>query len=449
MATWRKVGAFLSFACATLAFCSPARADAQVATVTYDNPVVGFSLSVPEDWDMGTGVLGETVITINPRAPSPMAPTLSFFYLPTGPEEGAHQIAQFLVAVGQGLGVPLEPQVRATGIQGEWEVTATVNLPVVGEVRGRWLCRNEKGTTYVIGFVATRQAEQDFKEDIEKAFETCHLTEGAAVRFFREPTENAYRLMLPEGWRWEGHIYRDANCPGWFVFKAQSEDGLTGCFESPPVQLTTNYINAHTIAEGLLLDQLRKEVPDLKLEGIHSLPRAAEHLALALRLAAAASADLQTERAVADYVGSVNGIRVRIRVNMSAYFAPLMFVGGSENLWIYGAWAPVDRFDELYPLARGVTASLWETPQWRKNVRQTVQAVLKGRMGAMEESAEEWDRYLREVEQVKDPEGGDAQEVPYGPGRVWKDNDGKMYRVPTYQPLESELSRRGWKTVQQ
>jgi hypothetical protein len=423
-------------------------AQSEVPRIVVRNPIMGFSLTIPADWDMGTGVLGETVITINARTPSPSAPLLSFFYMPSSPKEGAGQIAEFLKAVGQALGVNIAPQVRATDKADEWEVTMTADVALIGSVSGRWLCRRQGGTTYAIGMIAATPVAEKFKEDIDTAFATCHLIDRPAVHYFREPTENAYRLVLPDGWKWEGSIYRDVNCPGWFVMKVQSADGLIGHFESPPVAAMTEYIGAQNLAENLLLQQLRKEVPDLELENVQVMPRASDDLASAIETATGNAAKVRAERAFADYVGTANAKRIRIRMDISLYFTPLLFGGGNETMWFCGSWAPVDNFDELYPLARGVEASLWETPQWRKSVRETVRAVLKGRAGAMEESAEGWDRYMREVELVHDPAGGDPQEVPYGPGWVWKDNDGKMHRVPEQQALESELSRRGWKPLE-
>jgi len=448
-----------------LTFGGPPRgglAQPDVGRVVYDNPIVGFSLTIPEDWDMATGVLGDTVITMNSRTPSPLAPALSFFYMRGTPEEGAEQLAQFLVAMGRGLGVDVQhglevslarvgpnPLLPPTGKPDEEDVRLALSAgPPIGDVVGRWLCRQEKGTTYVIGMIAGRDAAEQFKDDIDTAFSTCHLIDRAAVHYFREPTENGYRLMLPYDWRWEGSIYRDVNVPGWFVLRAQRADGLVGCFESPPVQAMTTYIDAQTAAGGFLLNELRKQVPDLQLESVRRLPRAGEHLAYAIRAATAAGSELVAERARADYVGTANGTRVRIRVDISLDFAPLLIGGGSETIWVNGGWAPVDKFDSLFPLARGVTGSLWETPEWRRNVRAAASAAMKGRMGAMEESAEDWDRYLREVDLVKDPAGGEPQEVPYGPGDVWKDQDGKMYRVPSSQPVQSELSRLGWKPLQ-
>jgi len=421
---------------------------AEVPSVVYDNPVAGFSITIPEDWDMGTGVLGDTTITLNPRTPSGAAPSFSFFYMQDKPEQGARNIAQFLTAVGPALGVSITPQVRATGKPNEWEVTASAEFPYVGEVNGRWLCRLEKNTTYVIGVLATTQAASDYRDEMETAFNTCHLMDRPLVHYFREPTENGYRLVIPEGWQWEGSIFRDVNVPGWFVFKVQSPEKLTGCFESQPVTFMANYIDAQTLAGGALLDSLRNQVGDIELESFHPLPRAGKDLAIAIAIATGGNTKIQAETAFADYIGTQDGTRVRIRVDISSYYLPLMFGGGSETVSFRGAWAPIDKFDELFPIARGVDASLWETPEWRRNIRATVAAVLKGRAGAMGEAAEDWDRYLREVEMVKDPQTGDAQEVPYGPGQVWKDQDGKMFRVPESQTLLSELDRRGWKKVQ-
>lgn len=281
----------------TLALGSAAFTQGEAPRAVFDNPIAGFSVTIPEDWDMGTGALGDTVMTVNTRTPSLLAPSLSFFYMRTSPKEGAEQVAGFLRGIGQALRVNVAPQVRATGKSDEWEVTMTTSVPLVGELTGRWLCRRQEGATYVIGMIGTSQAAEKFKDDVDTAFNTCHLINRQAIRYFREPTENGYRLMLPEGWKWEGSIYRDVNCPGWFVIKVRSPDGLTGCFESPPIQATTDYIGAQSLAESTFLQKLRKEVPDLELEAVHDMPRAGEVLAHAIQTAVASPMPLRAERA--------------------------------------------------------------------------------------------------------------------------------------------------------
>ena len=75
--------------------CRPARGQGDVPVVTCVNPVAGFSIRVPADWTMGTGILKDSTLGINnPLYPSFAGPLVSFSYLPTLPSEAAPVLAQ-------------------------------------------------------------------------------------------------------------------------------------------------------------------------------------------------------------------------------------------------------------------------------------------------------------------------------------------------------------------
>lgn len=427
-------------------FARPAWAQSDVPRVAYDNPIAGFGLTIPEDWEMATGVAGNTEIAID--APTGAAvlfqPTLWFFYAPHSPEAQAHLLAQGLQAIGGGA----TPQVRATGKADEWEVTMTSDASR-GPLVERWLCRSENGTSYVIGAMARPQVFTQFQDDIDTALSTCHLVGQPIIHFFREPTEDAYRLTLPHGWQWEGQIVRGENLPGAFTWKAQSADGLTGCFTSPPVgfDMTVDYMPAEMVAQGMVLTTLSQQVPGATVESVHPLPRASAYFAAVIK-AAGPTMNPRVHRVRADYLGTVNGVRVRIRAYITTVMMDASPMFGGRGIWFFGvggAWAPVDQFDALYPIARGVQASLRMSPQWKKRQIRVVEEVLKYRSAVMEEAAEEWDAYIRDVERVDDPDGGPPQEVPIGAGKVYKDSDGKMQRVG---PDQDQTARdKGWKEI--
>jgi hypothetical protein len=448
---------------AVVAVGATARAQ-QVPRVEYVNPIEGFALTVPEDWDANTGLLKETVFGIgaggsNFGAPSPFAPTVSFSYLPGSPKEGADTVVRFAQTIGQAMGGSLSaPTVRPTGRGEEWEVALTCRLPVVGDVVGRWFCRQEKGVTYVIGATALARVAAECRDDIDTALGTCHLVnQTVPTCYYREPTENAFLMKLPAGWQAQAQVYRGPDLPmGWFVYKAQSAQGDMGCFE--PLRLPVqNAATAQSIATGVGLQALRKEVPDLAVEAVHPLPRAGALLALGARLGATGSetlgAQFHGDVARVDYVGTVGGARVRLRLTVTVSLMTVPMVGPSGQAWFFGAWAPVDKFEALYPVSRSVLGSIWITPQWRKATSDAVRAALKAqieanrdRLRAGEHAAEEWDSYIRGVDRVKDPDTGDYHEVPYGPGSVWRDAGGQMWRVPP--DFGQDATARGWRHIQ-
>jgi len=223
----------LALASALLALAVAAPSPA-VPQVEYVNPIAGFSIEIPEDWEMATGTGGYTEIAIDAPVGAAVAtqPALWFFRAKHPAEEEARLLARDLGQINGGA----EPTVAATGREGEWEVSCR-SSGVRGELIERWRCRDEAGQSYVIGALARPGVAEAFGAEIDRAFETCRLVGGPVVHFFQEPTENAYRMVLPVGWTWEGQILRTGAIPGYFVWKVQSQDGLTGCFSSPPAAL--------------------------------------------------------------------------------------------------------------------------------------------------------------------------------------------------------------------
>ena len=57
----------------------------EVPATTYLDPIAGFSITIPEDWTPGTGILRDTTLGINnPYHPSFAAPMVSVSFLPAG-----------------------------------------------------------------------------------------------------------------------------------------------------------------------------------------------------------------------------------------------------------------------------------------------------------------------------------------------------------------------------
>jgi hypothetical protein len=154
------------------------------------------------------------------------------------------------------------------------------------------------------------------------------------------------------------------------------------------------------------------------------------------------------DKIYADYVGSLKGVPIRIRTCILTYLidsSPLFGGNGYWQLMVSGTWAPIKDFDNLYSITRGVQTSLSVTREWKKKQEIYVKDVLGYKSSVFEETNTEWDRYIRQVESISDPDGGPTQEVPYGPGTIMKDLDGKMYRIPSEQV--TQYNGYGWKEV--
>lgn len=420
-----------------------------VQQVDYANPIAGFAIEIPEDWEMATGTGGNTEIAIDAPSGAAVAtqPALWFFRARHPAEEEARLLARDLQQISNGVA----PKVAPTGRPGEWEVSCR-SSGVRGELVERWRCRDEAGQSYVIAALARPGVAEAFSAEIERAFDSCRLIPTPIVHFFQEPTENAYRLVLPVGWTWEGQILRTGAIPGYFVWKVQSPDGLTGSFSSPPAALNimVPYTPADELAGGIVLQGLREQLPDAELDSVRRLARVGDYFCELIRLAGL-GANPRVDKVRADYVGTRNGTRVRVRVDIGTFMldaSPLLDGRGDWFLMAGGSWAPEDRFDERFPLARGVMASLWTSPKWKARQAEAVQSVLGRRRGAIDEAAAGWDALIRDMDRVPDPDGGDPQEVPNRDGGVWKDPAGVMHRVPNDPDTENALRNRGWRQIQ-
>ena len=418
----------------------------EVSYVVYNNPVAGFSIIIPEDWELSAGTAGQTEIAIDASSGSSLLyyPLLWFFYVEQSPEYYAKILSTTLQYAG-GKNIDTHP----TGRENEWEVIAYMNHDLLGEMRSQWMIRSEGEVNYVIAGMVRSTYYSTFKKDIDFAFRSVYLIGRPAISIFLEPTEHAYRILLPYGWKWEGEIIRGTNLPGFFVWKAQSRDELSGCFISPPVPFepTYPYIPSDKICNSLVLQELRKNVPDLHLEKIYYLPRADAYYVYSIK-ALLPSMNPRIDKIYADYAGTLKGIPIKIRVCILTHLidsSPLFGGNGYWYLMVSGAWAPTKDFDTLYSIARGVQTSLSVTREWKKQQEKYVKEVLGYRSSVFEETNEEWDRYIRQVELVSDPDGGPAQEVPYGPGTIMKDVDGKMHRIPSNQV--NDYSGYGWNEV--
>ena len=336
-----------------------------VPRVEYANPIAGFTITVPEDWEMGTGALGNTLIAIDGDASGgyPWAqPVLWFFRAKQAPQEAAQGLA---AALRQMDGAT--PQVQpAEG--GGWEVTTTSGGDR-GNLAERWLCRGKPGAYYAIGGMTRPEFGEGALADMNEALESCRPIRQPALQRFTEPTENAYRLKMPEGWKWEGQVYRALNVPGYFVWKVKSPDGLTGAFSAPPANfnIATPYSPAGACAETYVLQGLQKQLGNVRLEAVHELPRVGQCFSGLLR-AVGIGNNPRVDKVRADYIAGTGETAVRVRVTVATFMLDGSALLGGRGNWAMmcsGAWAPVDSFEDGYPLGRGVIASLVTSPEWR------------------------------------------------------------------------------------
>jgi hypothetical protein len=339
---------------------------AQVPRVTYNDPIAGFSLTMPEDWELKRQDFGLYAVAIGADSGAPICihqPVLWLFRCLDTPEKTARGLAQgFATAWG------VEPTVRATGKPDEWEVTLAPQ-DGFGTLQQRFLCRQEKGTSYVIAAFTRPDFAPEAADEVQTALATCRLIDGPPTTVFREPKYNAYRMRLPQGWRWEGDVLFALNVPGYFTWKVQSPDGLSGAFSSPPAlfDITQPYMGVESCARDIVLPGLRQILPDAHLDQIHMLTRTANLFCTLLREFGISDTP-RIEKGLVDFVGTLAGTTVRVRVTVApVQLSSSPWLGGRGNwtLFTAGVWGREEHFDRDYEIGRGVMASLVTDPQFR------------------------------------------------------------------------------------
>lgn len=395
--------------------------------VELTNPLLGFAITVPADWTMGTGVIRDTVIGINyPLYPSPASPYITFTYASVSPLEAAKFMALYLRPIAVG-----ETQLRPAGNPNEYRLTATFDGGILGPVLGQWIFRQQQWKTYVVGVLVLANVADQFTNEINTAVNSCRLIKQTVIsRFFHEPSMDAFILTLPYGWTYQGNIQSGYNVPAAYVFEVQSPDGLTGCFSSPPVDSVLPETNLQGIAYGLVLESLQQKVSDLQVEKITLLTQAGAQYTQFMQVLAQIQ-NVVGERALVDYIGTKNGVPVRIRVEIWFRIVPGLIPGAPAygHCDITGVWAPAANFQEQSALAQAVLASLWETPNWRQLVKKTTIDVVDFRTKVGQKAADQWDSYIRSVDVWEDPATGDRKETPYGQTAA-KDAQGNYYNIP-------------------
>lgn len=350
-------------------------AQMDVPRVTYDNPIAGLSLQIPEDWEMATNDYG--VLNIGMEAgvgdaiPLGM-PMLWFFFTKTPPEQMARELAQAFHTLDG-----CTPQVIPFG-QGDWEVRFTSNA-TRGAFSERWVCKRQGRINYVIAAMVRPEFAANFQDDIETALKTAHLVPGPPLQLFTEPTERAYRMVFPQGWRWSGRIIRTSQAPGVFEWKVERPDRLAGAFNAPPAAMNVMvpYATAAECARSFVLQGLQQEVPDVRPVSVHELPRAGAYF-MAVIKALGLGANPRVHKARAEYLGTRNGTPIRIHVDVGTFMfdaSPLLGGSGDWILMCSGWWAPVQEYDQLFPVCRGIVASISTDPAWKDRQREVVSEV--------------------------------------------------------------------------
>ncbi len=381
------------------------------------NPIAGYAVDLPLDYELSTGGLGETTMGINvTNYGSPSTPLYSFFHCQPSPREGAGLVAQFIGAVYRGAEVKVSP-----GQAEEWQVSAAGATDLTGPVLAQWFLRPGRKMNYGVSFYSKVPTFQQHREEITAVIGSFRQIERIPLRVARDTTENAYKVTMPAGWSHQGRIHRSPTCPGWPVWQASSPDGRSGCFEMPPGQATTMPLAARDIAGTYLLQGVQKEVPtvqNLRVERVTLLPRGGAAIVEVVKSMGGASLTQPAgEKALVDYLGTVNGAPVRLRVYTTSYYIP--FYGrpdlpGNFNWFIWGLWAPVDSFEANSGVAHSVHGALQYDRKWQQAQRKAVDDVLGRRREAYDKANKEWMDHIRGSSGGTDPQTGKPLDVPEG-----------------------------------
>ena len=131
------------------------------------------------------------------------------------------------------------------------------------------------------------------------------------------------------------------------------------------------YTPAGQAARTIVLPALQQQYPGIKLDKVEDLPRAGAYYRDGIKLLGLGN-NPRVDKARADYLTTLNGVPVRIRVTIGTFMldqSPLLGGRGDWFLTAGGAWAPVDGFDAGYALGRGAMASLHTARMGKATVR--------------------------------------------------------------------------------
>ena len=350
-------------------------AQPNVPSVRYDNPIAGFSMQIPDDWEMAAGTANIMAVGIDVQVGGGSClaqPVLWFFRSKGSVDETVEGLVEWLKAIGAS---PINP--GKTGIEGEVEMYTQTSRFGPGTFE-HWLIREENGQTYAIASMVKKKFQDQFESAVDTALATCYLIDQPPLERFLEPTELAYRMLLPKGWKWTGKIIRGPGLPGWFEYRVHSADMAVGAFSAPPGMFGVNtpYVPAAECARTYILQGLRQQLGDVQFERVHQLPRVGAHFVHCAEIVGLTS-NPRIDKVRADYLVPGDGRQIRIRVGIATVMltsstlvshilrAPDVMAGrGDWQMMSSGAWAPVATFDRDYPLGRGVLANLMSDDAW-------------------------------------------------------------------------------------
>jgi hypothetical protein len=372
-----------------------AGAQGEIPRVTYLNPVAGVSIDLPEDWEMGTNDWGSLFMGLDADvAPGNcrFAPQLWFFYCKETPKAMAEVLKQHVPLLGGQI-----DSAGPTGNGKEWEVRFTSN-GAVGTLHERWLCRTERGLNYVIAAMVKPELEAQVQGGVDAALASCRIIGGPKMKRFMEPSEHAYRMLMPQDWRCESKVVRDPQVPGYFEWRATSPDSACGAFSGKPTvfNIATPYMSATQATQQFILPALAKQVPGLRLDGIKELSRQSAYYRALIKGAGLGDKPLM-DKVRADFVAERGGALIRMRVTVATLQMDQSAILGGRGDWMLfasGAWAPDNQFEKLYPLGRGVMASLATDPDWKDKQLGTVSDVALDRAWLRDAAMWCWDVIL-------------------------------------------------------
>ncbi|MBI5831521.1 MAG: hypothetical protein HZB16_04315 [Armatimonadetes bacterium] len=367
-----------------------------VPWVRVDNPIARLSIDMPDDWSMGSSDYGPMTIAIDAGvgvSPPSTQPVLWVFRHRYTAEEAARQLVRDLTAAN---GAP--PRIEQAP-DGAWVVSATSN-GARGPLTELWASRRQGEDSFVVGAMMRPEASAKWNADVSRMVASARLIPGPPLKVQREATERAYRLWMPADWRWEGRIVRTEQVPGWFEYKVQRPDGLAGAFNGPPaiIDVRTAYMDPGTATRQLLLPVLAKMVPGLRVERVRPLPRVGAYFREGIRRAGLGTNPL-CDRAEVDCLGEAGGVPLRIRLTVGTLQLDQSAILGGRGTWtIYtnGVWAPVAEFDQVYPIGRGVLASIRTDAEWRRNQKEVADAAAGFRNDMRKVFGDLWSEHFRD-----------------------------------------------------
>jgi hypothetical protein len=457
----------------------------------YVNRWAGFTLERPQGYEAS---LVKGMLMVKKDAPGR---TAAVYWPQSGPMAASPEtLARWFVGVLQSIS-PGVKVFRAPGPPQADGVLLRVQIDLYGtRVSATYHVRGGGGKGVISGVQAPAESFKAVAPELGAILSS--IKPGPSVRrvVFRDPTEGAFAVQIPEGFQARGQIVRQSGMPMIFLeAQVQLPQGLVRC-SIPPISFrftealgggflgkligglnaglagmgggpSEPWMSGAVFARNYLAPRTNRKA--FRIESIDERPDLLQILAAETARGGVDPSQCQFTAATARFLWSEGGHDQRERLEVTTTRYPMVSMwGATVNSTV---WAPVAAWDEHEPVAAGILDSFEMNPAWQQSQdqanaaannarmqdiynrqRQISQTLSEtsdiisqgywGRQAVMDQISHDRSNAMRGVQDVRDS-SGQVFNVPNGHDQYWRDSMNNVFGGswlaqpdPTWQRLE-------------